>query len=833
MTPARPQPVDATGASAEDTVDVPEQNKRRIGRRFLRPRKPIYQRWGLWILMAMGAVVTSSGTQTYRYVSTLEANLPDVAEVNSYARDGTMTIKAADGSVLQYIGPATRDKVTIDNMPEQMAQAFIASEDRRFYKHEGVDFQGIARAAYANFQEREVVEGASTITQQLARIVFLDQDRTYERKLREVMLARKIERDLSKASILERYLNLVYLGSGAYGVADAAWVYFSKPVDQLTLPEMAMIAGLAPAPSEYSPMVNPDAALTRRNLVLRRMEADGFISAAEADQAVASPLDLNPSAPKNIYSAHPYFTSYVQQQLNEILPPEEIEVGGLTVETTMNPVWQQKAEEVVKEAVDRWGGGQRFEQAALVSIDPRNGQIKALVGGTEFGDSQFNRATQAQRQPGSTFKAFVYTTAIAAGFSPYKTYADAKYVVDGYEPKNYGGSYSGNVSMREALTKSVNIVAVKVLVDVGFQTVIDMASRMGIESELLPTYSLALGASEVNLLELTGAYGTLAAEGMHHKPRAILKIYNRYGDVIYDASDELKPERAVDAESAAIVTWMLQGVVQSGTGSRAAIDRPVAGKTGTSERNRDLWFVGYIPQVVTGVWLGNDDSSPTWGVSSTAAATWRLFMRDVVDGMDAEDFPERPNLNREGTIEAQPVKPGRVTAAAASSSSRDDDGDDYTPSRSRSYSSSDEDESESSNYSGGGGEREGSRSSGSSSQRSGSSSRDKVPTPERDRSTPKAPPQTSEPTNQEPAPPAPSGGNDAPPAAASPSPAPAAPEPIPMPPTAPAPVAPAAVEPAPVPPAPVAPPPPEPTIPAPPKSPPPPAPAAGGSSAEE
>lgn len=825
VTPARPKPVDPSIPSTEDGTDTPAKGGR-FGRRFQRPRKPIHQRWRLWILMATGAVLTSSGTQAYRYVSTLEANLPDVAEVNSYARDGTMTIKAADGSVLQYIGPTTRDKVTIDNMPEQMAQAFVASEDRRFYRHEGVDFQGIARAAYANFQEREVVEGASTITQQLARIVFLDQDRTYERKLREVMLARKIERDLSKASILERYLNLVYLGSGAYGVADAAWVYFSKPVDQLTLPEMAMIAGLAPAPSEYSPMVNPDAALTRRNLVLRRMEADGFISAVEADQAVASPLDLNPNAPKNLYSAHPYFTSYVQQQLTEILPPEEIEVGGLTVETTMNPVWQQKAEEVVKEAVDRWGGGQRFEQAALVSIDPRNGQIKALVGGTEFGDSQFNRATQAQRQPGSTFKAFVYTTAIAAGFSPYKTYADAKYVVDGYEPKNYGGSYSGNVSMREALTKSVNIVAVKVLVDVGFQTVIDMASRMGVESELLPTYSLALGASEVNLLELTGAYGTLAAEGMHHKPRAILKIYNRYGDVIYDASDELKAERAVDAESAAIVTWMLQGVVQGGTGSRAAIDRPVAGKTGTSERNRDLWFVGYIPQVVTGVWLGNDDSSPTWGVSSTAAATWRLFMRDIVDGMEVEDFPERPNLNREGTIEAQPVKPGRVTAARASSNSRADDDD--APSRSRSYSSSDESESESSGYSGGGEDRDRSRSSGSSSQRSGSSSREeKVPTPERDRSTPKAPPQTSDPANQEPAPP--SGSSNAEPAPPpAPDPAPADPEPIPMPPTEPAPVAPAEVAPAPAPPAPVAPPPPEPSIPAPPKSPPPPAPAAGG-----
>jgi penicillin-binding protein 1A len=758
--------------------------------------------------------------QGYRYIAKLEAGLPDVAEVESYARDGTMTIKAGDGSVLQYIGPATRDEIAYDNMPDNLRNAFIASEDRRFYQHKGIDMQAIARAAYANLQEREVVEGASTITQQLARIVFLDQEQTYERKLREALLARKIERQLNKSEVLERYLNLVYLGSGAYGVADAAWVYFSKKVEDLTLAETAMIAGMAPAPSVYSPLVEPDAALSRRNVVLRRMQVAGKITEAEAEAAIAAPLDLNPSSPKNLYSEFPYFTSYVQQRLNEILSPEEIERGGLTVDTTLNVEWQRRAEETVQEAVARWGPGQRFEQAALAAVDPRTGEIKALVGGTEFGETQFNRATQAQRQPGSTFKAFVYTTAIAAGFSPYQSYADAKYVVDGYEPQNYGGGYSGNVSIRRALTSSINIVAVKVLVDVGFQPVIDMAQAMGIESELLSTYSLALGASEVNLLELTSAYGTLANEGMHHRSRAILRITNRYGDVIYDASD-LKPQRAVDAETAAIVTWMLEGVVQGGTGSNAAIGRPVAGKTGTSERDRDLWFVGYIPQLVVGVWLGNDDSSPTWGASSTAASTWRLFMRDTVEGMEEEDFPDLPDLNREGTIEAQPVEPGSVTASRASSRADDDDGG---SSSRRSYSSYDRDSASGSSGS----------SSGSSSRRS--SSYESAPAPSSRRSQPapaKTPaPARNEPKNPPPAAPAPpvsdSGSSQAP--APPPAPAPAPPPPAPAP--APPPPAPAAVEPPPAPapaPAPVAPPPaPAPAAPPPPVSepaaPPPPAP---------
>lgn len=755
------------------------------------------------LIVLAGAGLAGAITQGYRAWQDTEAALPDPSGVKTYVRDGTMTIKAADGTVLQQLGPATREKVGIEDMPPQLVKAFLASEDRRFYEHRGIDYQSIARATLANIQEREVVEGASTITQQLARIVFLGQEQTFQRKFREALLAFKLEQKLDKDEILERYLNLVYLGSGAYGVADAAWVYFSKSVDELTLPEMAMIAGMAPAPSYYSPLVEPQAAQQRRNVVLQRMAEDGVISQAEADEAIATALEVNPSTPKYLYSEVPYFTSYVQQQLKDLLPSEEIELGGLTVETTLNLAWQQAAEETVQEAIERWGPGQRFEQAAIAAIDPRSGEIRALVGGNDFNESQFNRAVQAQRQPGSTFKAFVYTTAIAAGFSPYRTYADARYVVDGYEPKNYGDRYTGNATMRQALTSSINIVAVKVLVDLGFETVIDMAQAMGIESKLLPTYSLALGASEVNLLELTSAYGTLAAEGEHYKPHAIMRVYNRHGKVIYSASD-IKPKRAVDADTASIMTWMLEGVVQNGTGQPAYLsDRQVAGKTGTSERNRDLWFVGYIPQLVVGVWLGNDDSSPTWGASSTAAATWQQFMDQIIDEIPVEEFPDLPELDgREGTIKAEPIKPGRVVADAAGSSyeepepsysrNYDDSYDSY--SSEESYDSYDSYDSEASydSYDSGSSSQEAEPAPRSSEsyrpRRSSAPEPEKIPEPVYE--APKSPP----PAAPAPAPPAPAPAPPAPPAAFEPAPVqPIAPgpEPVPLPAQPPAPPPPA------------------------------------------
>lgn len=673
---SRVNAIKGSSADSSDPANPSLGERLRSVRPFLEKRVPDYRsinykRWLPWVIL--GLAVGSVGMTAYsirRTLVVMNRELPDASEVETFARPETMVIKSADGAILQQIGPATREKADLEDIPPQLVEAFIASEDQNFYNHGGVDYKAIARALWRNVTSGGVVEGGSTITQQVARIVYLDNERSYERKLREAVLAHKIEQELSKDEVLEAYLNLVYLGSNAYGVADAAWIYFGKTVQDLTLPEMALIAGLPPAPSDYSPIVSRDLALQRRNTVLRRMESVGFISQAEMEEAIAAPLELNPKLPRNINSASPYFTIYVQQQLPLYVSQEEIEKGGLVVETTLDSKWQKYAEQAVLDSVNNYGVYEGYSQASLVAIDPHTGEIKAMVGGKDFDDSQFNRATQAQRQPGSTFKAFVYATAIAAGFSPYRSYEDAPLFVDGYEPQNYGKTYrNASVSLRDALIGSINVVAVKLLIDVGFDPAIQVAHKMGIESELIPAYSLALGTSEVNLLELTSAYGTFANEGNHIKPHAIVRVLNRKGQVIYDAA--FQPTQAIDKDTAAIMTWMMRGVISSGTGANADIGRPAAGKTGTSEERRDLWFVGYIPQLVAGVWLGNDDNSPTWGVSGTAALTWRTFMSKVIADIPSEDFPELPQLEgREPTLEVQPVKPRRLeTRAQASSSS--------------------------------------------------------------------------------------------------------------------------------------------------------------------
>ncbi|MEM9162069.1 MAG: PBP1A family penicillin-binding protein, partial [Cyanobacteria bacterium P01_F01_bin.4] len=526
--------------------------------------KPLYRSLTFWTVLILGAGIAGPAARGYRLWINAEANLPDVSNALTFERSGTITLKAGDGSVLQKIGPATQEYLTYDDIPDTLIQAFIASEDRRYYEHSGIDYRGIARATVANLRSREVVEGASTITQQLARIVFLDQERSFQRKFKEALLAYKLEKELGKDKIVERYLNLVYLGAGAYGVADAAWIYFGKTVEELTVSEIALIAGMAPAPSVYSPLVDLESAQWRRDIVIGRMLENGVITESQAQEAYGNEIATTPNEPKFLYSEFPYFTIYIQKQLAEILSPEEIEGGGLTVETTLNKDWQRVAEKTLVDMIEDSGRWQRFEQGSIVAIDPKTGEIHAMVGGTDFEDSQFNRVTQAQRQPGSTFKTFVYTTAIASGVSPYKGYMDARYVVDGYEPKNYGGGFRGGVDLRTALTSSINIVAVKLLVDIGFKPTIDLAKRMGIDSELLPAYSLALGSSEVNLLELTSGYGTLAAEGKHVKAHGIKRILDRSGQVVYEFEDE--PKQAVDKDTAAIITWMLRGVVEGGTG---------------------------------------------------------------------------------------------------------------------------------------------------------------------------------------------------------------------------------------------------------------------------
>ncbi len=674
---------------------------------FTGPRQ-LHRRYWFWLGLGVtgGAIALGWG-----WIE-LEKSVPtSPKDVLTFVRDDTITIKAANGTILQQIGPATRETLKIEEIPKPVIQAFLATEDRRFEKHQGIDYQGILRAAVSNLLAREVVEGGSTITQQLARIVYFDQEKTFGRKLKEMRMAQKIERDIPKNKILERYLNLVYLGSGAYGVADAAWVYFSKSVKDLTLPEVAMLAGLPSAPTDYSPLVNPNVAKQRRDIVLLRMQESGYITKQQADAAIATPITTKRSNPKRLDRKANYFTEYVQQELPKYVPKNVLAKKGLIIETTLNVDWQTAAEEAVKQTVEREGRYEGFEQAAMVAIDPRNGQIKAMVGGKDFFNQQFNRVTQAQRQPGSTFKTFLYTTALAAGFSPHRGYLDAPYTVAGYSPKNYGDKYRGWINLLDALTQSVNVVAVKTLIDVGWDPVIEIAKKMGLESPLNPTYSLALGASEVNLLELTSAYGTLATKGVHTKAHGIQRIIDQQGKVIYEA--KFKGQRAIDEETSAIANWMLGSVVKDGTGRAARLDdRPVAGKTGTSDEARDLWFIGYIPQLVTGVWLGNDDNKPTSGASGTAAYTWHQFMVKAVKGLEVEKFPERPTKleDRKGIIKAKPIKPkwaldGKPPRSEPSSErrSRRDDSESYSGESRRSSSrdyNSDSGSSSGSDYSG-------------------------------------------------------------------------------------------------------------------------------------
>jgi penicillin-binding protein 1A len=642
--------------------------------RIGRSDKPFYRRVWFWTGLGLGGgiIAVSYG------IGAIDSSLPDKSELNAVVREQTLTIKAGDGTVLQQQGEVTREQLKLEQIPDDFQKAFIASEDRRFLQHSGVDTQGILRAVVNNLRSQNVVEGASTITQQVARILFLTQERTIWRKLKEVRLAQRMEQELTKDEILERYLNLVYLGSGAYGVGDAAWVYFSKSVDQLTLSEMATIAGLAPAPNVYAPDKNPEAALERRNMVLQRMQEDGVIRPEERQLASQEALTVKSNLPRRFQVEFPYFSTYVQQELPKYVSPDVLAAGGLVVETSLNPTWQKAAEAAIARTLKNQGRWENFKEAALVSIDPRHGEIQAMVGGKDFSKNQFNRVTQAQRQPGSTFKGFVYATAIATGKSPYDSYLDAPLVVDGYEPKNYSEKFYGWMNMRDALTRSINTIAVQILIDVGYEPTIKLAKDLGIKSELKPTYSLALGSNEVNLLELTSAYGSFATQGLHTEVHGIRRILNRQGKVIWSAN--FQPKRALDADSTAIMTWMLRNVVNNGTGAAAQLnDRQVAGKTGTSDEARDLWFIGYIPQVVTGVWLGNDNNRPTYGSSSSAAYTWHKFMEKAIEGMPVEKFPERPKLeNRKGTIKAQPIKPNKIVHSSISADNDEKSDEDNT-----------------------------------------------------------------------------------------------------------------------------------------------------------
>ena len=607
-----------------------------------------------WALIAGTAAAVGVGAALSMRALTelVDATLPDARGIASFNRPGTITLLSTNGKVIQKLGPATREKVKPGAMPPTVAEAFIAAEDRRFYQHDGVDGWGIARAIVTNVRQGAVREGASTITQQLARTVFLSQDRTITRKLKEAALAMKLERQLSKQQILEQYLNYVYLGSGAYGVADAAWIYFSKTPEQLTVPEAAMIAGLPPAPSIYSPLVNPDLARERRSIVLDRMAQAGFISASEAERGRNSPLGLKPATPKYFNSSAPYFTTWIAQELPKFLTPEQLEVGGVKVRTSLNLDWQKKAQQVIR-------ANAPFDtEGAMVSIDPGNGLVRVMVGGKDFSKSQFNRTILALRSPGSTFKLFPYAAAIDRGMKPETKVFDAKRCWNGYCPKNFGNKYYGKISLADALKNSLNTVAVQLQDIVGFDAVIEVANNfnIGTDRPLGKYYPMAIGAYEQTILDMTAAYAGMANRGVFFSPSPFEEIRGPKNELLWSRRlSDNRGKRAIDSDVADTMNWMLQRVVTGGTGIAAKLDdRQVAGKTGTSENTRDLWFIGSIPQLTTGVWFGYDDDRATKSTSGEAAWAWKQFMLQIKDEIPVRNFPDKPKLKRKVRLAVDP-----------------------------------------------------------------------------------------------------------------------------------------------------------------------------------
>jgi len=594
------------------------------------------------LLSALAAAAIGGGAAVVQSVLVrgFDSLLPDARGISHFNRPGTLTILAADGQVVQKLGPVSREKLSSGAVPPLVEQAFIAAEDRRFFQHDGVDLYGISRAMVRNISRGSVEEGASTITQQLARTVFLSQDRTILRKLKEAALASKLERQLSKRQILTEYLNLVYLGSSAYGVSDAAWIYFSKNPDQLNLAEAALIAGLPPAPSVYSPLVNQDLALQRRRIVLRRMREQGFITLVQERDANEAPLGLNPASPKYFESSAPWYSSWVAMELPRVLTKEQLEVGGLTVRTGMDPSMQAEAQKVINARAGGMEGG-------LVAMEPGTGLVRALVGGKDFNRSQFNRAVQALRSPGSTFKLFAFTAALEAGMTPEDTVDDkTRCIKDGWPPKEFCVKGAGKMSMTQAVAQSKNAASIMVAEKVAYPRVVDVARRLGITGTVGEYPSMVLGSNEKNMLEMTAAYAAINNRGVYVEPTPFEEILGPDGQLLYSRrTDGKPPKRAVSSDVADAMNWMLQRVVSGGTGTGAGLpDRSASGKTGTAEGARDLWFIGSIPQLTTAVWFGYDGNTKTGSSSAQAAAAWSAFMASVTKGMPVQEFPPKPAL---------------------------------------------------------------------------------------------------------------------------------------------------------------------------------------------
>jgi len=581
-------------------------------------------------------------------IASYSRNLPDINRMADYQPSVSTRVFSRNGELLANLYHENRTRVPIDRIPVRVRDAFIATEDAHFYQHHGVDFGGIARAALADYQHKQF-QGASTITQQLARGLFLSNEVSYSRKIQEALLALEIERYYTKDEILERYLNLIYFGAGAYGIEAAAHTYFGTDVGHLTLGQTALLAGLPAAPSDYSPYANLEHAKQRRHHVLQRMVEAGFITQSQAAAAEAAPLELLPERSQGLQSyKYPYFTTYVTHLLQAQFGAQATFEGGLQVYTSLDTSMQKDAEDAVNWGVGRAAAeGIGAHQGALVAIRPSTGEILAMVGGAgPFTlKNQFNRAWQAHRQPGSSFKAYVYTAEVDAGNGPTTMVEDTPVsypMGDGtrWAPKDDDNRYLGAMTLRYALAQSRNVVAVKLAQDLGIDRVIEYARRMGVTAPLDPTLSLALGSSGVSPLDQAAGYATLANQGIHIPPSPIKLVRDAIGTPVLDNTYPQQTE-VVSAGVAYIMTSMLESVITEGTGNpNADIGRPAAGKTGTTSSFRDAWFVGYTPDLVAAVWIGNDDYSrmnESYG-GNIPARIWARFMKKALEKTPKHDF---------------------------------------------------------------------------------------------------------------------------------------------------------------------------------------------------
>jgi penicillin-binding protein 1A len=630
--------------------------------------------------LCLGAVPPASG-----FVADPEKDLPALERLEIFQPGEPSILYAAQEEPFASLAQEFRIYVPLSRVPKLVQQAVLDIEDTQFYEHGAISLKGMARAALRNLSSGKVKEGGSTITQQLAKGLFLSPERTLQRKMKEIQYAAEIERLYRKDKILEMYLNTIYFGSGAYGIEAGARTYFSKSVGQLNLPEAALLAGVVKAPSLYSPLVDVKRAKSRRDVVLGRMKALGHISPAQAHSAISAPVNLKPFFKGRGVASH--FVDHVRKELEPRYGRALLARGGLRIHTTLDLETQQIALDVLRSGVkgiEKTLSSRRKEsqrepaglEGALVAIEPTTGEIRAMVGGLDYAKSQFNRVVQARRQPGSTFKPFVYAAAFERGFTPATVVDDfpvsfsipqnGRYVE--WSPENFDHQFRGAVTLRHALEESINVPTVRLLEAVGVDPVIRLARSMGIKSDLRAEYGLALGVSEVNALELTAAYAVLGNQGIRVPPTGIRRIVGANGEVLEAASRA--GDRVLHEEVAFMMTSLLQGAVERGTAKRGRVPGwTVAAKTGTSQDAVDLWFVGYTPKLAAGLWVGYDrpravGSHETAG--RLAAPVWADFMRRALRGVPRDTIPIPEGLlpvrvNYRTGLPTDPSDPAAIT----------------------------------------------------------------------------------------------------------------------------------------------------------------------------